>query len=143
MPEEINWNNREEILIKITRNCLKIDKLDYFKTMSKEESFLVYDMIEEGLINYNLVMQKGPRILKEIYGMRNRGLGDYLETKLFEVATLSVKKDSSKKLLKYFLDSFWADKLKDYNHCRKISSLAGVPKDRQNFLYKHIISKTL
>jgi hypothetical protein len=122
-------------IINAIDKCVELNKTDYLVEMSKEQLNSMYDFFEEGLIDYNLVLQKYPDELIWSLKVEDKKIEKMLEGKLLEIACKSLKIDSSQEIFNKYLDSLWIKKLKEKRHYNEICIFAGIPENLREKLY--------
>ncbi len=132
-----DFQGKFDNIIKIMNKCIELNKTDYLTEMPKEELNLMYDLFEEGLIDYNLVLQKYSDEFTWSLKIADKKIEKMLEGKLLEIACKSLRVDSSKEIFNKYLNSPWAGRLKEqkYKYYNEVCIFAGIPENLRERLY--------
>jgi hypothetical protein len=141
MKENIDWWSKSEVFCDAVLKCVELGKSGLIKELEKDDLSKLYDQTEDGLVMYNLFMQKAPESMRNYYSKESKSgfkMDTYLESQLFGIALYSLIKDGEQNLFDKFSESLWAKKLKNRSHYDKVSELVGIPEQHRETWYKRI-----
>jgi len=142
MVGKIDWESETKYLSDVFSKCRGAK--DIYSRMSKEELLEMYDQIEDGLISYNLIKEKGPEYIKNMFCSKNGLVGKFLESELLTIVLDLIGKDPlyRKKPLQKYADSLWAEKLKNRDYYEEIAEIAKIKKtENRDIFYSWLFSK--
>lgn len=143
MAEEngIDWNGETRLLSETLARCRLMDMIrNSYEMLPMEELKRFYERVEDGLISYNLIMQKGPESTKGLFGnfgSEERKMEKYLEGRII-LTTLFLMARDGNRLPKIFKESVYYDKLKNksyYDRVIKTIKSDGFEDRLYNFLF--------